>query len=75
LKTKKTVARKINHIKDAIHTPAIKNLQAYKDMDALKPPRRRDPSIIACGLSQVTVKQPAANLYKVISMSILFLES
>jgi hypothetical protein len=63
LNIEKTVAKKVNHTKEAVQTPLIKKLYEFKGKDALKLPNNRQPSSMACGLSQVTVKHASTTLY------------
>lgn len=48
------VARVKNHMQEAMVTPRIKSMAFSVGKDARKAPKRRDPSIQAWGLNQVT---------------------
>src|SRR6056297_933424 len=47
----------INHRKEAVQKPKMKYRAVLGGSEAWKPPKSKEPSIIAWGLSQVTTKQ------------------
>ena len=67
LKRVMNVAKVKNQVNEAIQTPMMKYFAMSASNVALKPPSKSDPSMMACGLSQVTAKQDKMVLINVVS--------